>query len=246
MRVVPRIRIPKSRQIKRKLRQLRRHVTVARVVLAVELMLLTIALLAIYTGNGAVSLDRVGRRADSVALALVLVLFALFHIFVRKRIVPLLERYFLPAPYDERRILFDLGQEARAATNIDQLSQSIVNRIGEALGTENVSIFVGDDATGHYVCRISLSNIESTKADQSGDKEKAAAHSRFVLGRDAFVVRRLQHLAHPLVIEPAELESWDKALNFVSAASRAARIRERETLLQIKSSLLAQIKNGRS
>jgi sigma-B regulation protein RsbU (phosphoserine phosphatase) len=241
MRVVPRIRIPKSRQIKRKLRQLRRHVTIARVLLAIELMLLAVALLVIYTGKGASALDRLGRRADSVAMAITLILFALFHVFIRKRIVPLLERYFLPAPYDERRILFDLGQEARAATNIDQLYHSIVSRIGEALSAENVSIFVGDDA-GNYICRISLPETITEKAEQTGDKEKAVHHPRHVLGRDAFVVRRLQHLAHPLVIEPAELESWDKALSFVSAASREARIRERETLRQIKASLLAQIK----
>lgn len=79
----------------------------------------------------------------------------LLHKFVSHRVVSALERYFTPARYDERRILFDLGQQARAATNLDELYSLIVTNIGEALETENVSILVRDDASGDYVCRIS-------------------------------------------------------------------------------------------
>src|SRR5215216_6885542 len=121
MRVVPRIHIPKSRQIKRKLRQWRRKLTVARSVKAIELMLLAVALLFIFSGSGAQTLDRLGRRADAVTLGVVFAIFMALHLLSKRYVIPVLERYFLPAPYDERRILFDLGQEARAATNIDQL-----------------------------------------------------------------------------------------------------------------------------
>jgi sigma-B regulation protein RsbU (phosphoserine phosphatase) len=240
MRILPRIHIPQVRRIKRKLRQLSHRLTVARAVILVELLGVIAAMLFMYTGGRAAQLDRIGRRADLFMFFGILLVFGALHVVARRRLIPALERRFSPAPYDERRILFDLGQEARAATNIDHLYKSIVGRISEALGTENVSIFALDDRTGHYFCRISSTDLAPHQAGEHQDKTTAAA--RPVIRRDAFVVRRLQHMTNPLVIEEAELESWDRALDFVSRATREARKAERATLLEIKSRLLVQIR----
>ena len=196
MRILPRIHFPRSKRIARRLRYLRRVLTVAGTVLVVELLCFALVLLFAFTGSRAAFVDRIGRRADLMLLAVLLGFFALLHFVVKRRIVPAIERRFSPAAYDERRILFDLGQEARAAINTDQLYKSIVERIGDALQAENVSIFVRDDVTSNYVCRIGAPHA----ANETGDKDETATGPRLVLARDAFVVRRLQHLAAPLVL----------------------------------------------
>jgi sigma-B regulation protein RsbU (phosphoserine phosphatase) len=239
MRIFPRLHLPRFKPLARKLRQWRRHLSVARVTLLIEWLLFGGALLLLLTGSRAASLDGFGPRADFAALGVMLALFALLHFkIIKKRLVPAIERFFVPAPYDERRILFDLGQEARAAVNTDQLYKLIVNRIGTALETENVSIFVCDEATGHYICRIS----EPQPAGQPRSDDESESGPRLTLSREAFVVKRLTHLAIPLVIEMTDFEMWTKAFADASREVREARTLEREVLRQIKAHLLLQIK----
>src|SRR5437762_3282688 len=197
MRILPRFHLPRFKSLARKFRQWRRHLSVARVVLTTEWLLFGGAILWLLTGKRAAFIDQFGERTDLVMLAVALALFAALHFaLVKKRLVPLIESYFSPAPYDERRILFDLGQEARAAINTDQLYKLIVNRIGTALETENVSIFVRDEVSGDYVCRIS--DPLPTPQPHSGDEEEhnlvAESEPRLAFLKDAFVVKRLNHL----------------------------------------------------
>ncbi|HSE98985.1 MAG TPA: GAF domain-containing SpoIIE family protein phosphatase [Blastocatellia bacterium] len=233
MRVFPRIHIPRIKPLLRKLRQARRHLTVRRATLIVEWLVYGAVLLFAFTGSRAAALDELGGRADLIAMIAAIALIGLIHLFVSRRIVPALERRFAPAPYDERRIIFDLGQEARAATDIDHLYNSIVARIKETLEAEDVSIFVRDDATRNYICRVS-----TTVGDQKGSEPAG----RVSLSADAFVVKRMGRLGTPLVLDPAELEMWERALSLASRAVREARARERETLSRIKATLLVQIK----
>lgn len=233
MRIIPRFARPRIRRFGRRLRRWGRYLSVARVILFLELLIVGGVLLLILTGSRAAWIDRIGHRADLVALVVVLALFGLLHFVARRIVVPALERRFAPAAYDERRILFDLGQEARGATHIDQVYRSIVHRIGEALQAENVSIFVRDDATGNYVCRMST----LPAVQEAG--EQAASH--LMLSRNAFVVKRLRHMAIPLVLEEADFEAWRRAFSSASPEMREARGRERRTLQEVKSHLLLQI-----
>ncbi len=193
-------------------------------------------MLWLMSGGRAAFFDRLGKRADFVILLLLLPLFWLLHLAVKRYVAPWLDRYFSPARYDERRILFDLGQEARAAKNINQLYQLIVNQIAGALDTESVSIFVRDDATGHYVCRMISSKPGAEEVSDPGDR-----YERFLLEHDAFTVKRLRHLAIPLDIGPEDFDLWTRAFSTASPKTREARERERATLDQVQSRLLLQI-----
>jgi len=241
MRIFPRITIPRLKPLRKKLRRLGRHLSVARVTLGVEWLIFGGALLLALTGARAAFIDRLGRRGDLVALLLLLALFAWLHTLVKRRLLPRLERYFSPAPYDEHRIFFDLGQDARTAESIDQLYQSIAARIGESFEAAHVSIFARDEESGDYLCRVSSSRPATVRPDGRGAADEQVEQP-LKLARDAFVVRRLNSLSTPLVIEAAELETWAQALSFASPALREARQREREVLQRIKAHLMVQVR----
>ena len=227
--------------MRQKLRRLSRRLSVARVTLGVEWSIFGATLLTALTGSRAAFIDRFGRRGDLIALLLLLALFAWFHTLIKRLLLPRLERRFSPAPYDEHRIFFDLGQEARAAESIDHLYESIAARIGESFEAGHVSIFTREEESGDYLCRVSSSR---PAAFQSGEYDAAdeQAEGPLKLSRDAFVVKRLNRLSNPLVIEAAELETWTQALSFASPVVRLARQRERETLRRIKAHLLVQVR----
>jgi sigma-B regulation protein RsbU (phosphoserine phosphatase) len=63
------------------------------------------------------------------------------------------------------------------------------------------------------------------------------------LARDAFVVRRLRHMAQPMEIGPRDFEAWDRFLASASAVQRAVRRKERDALTRIKTRLLAPIRS---
>src|SRR5262249_12076178 len=227
MRVFPRITRPSLKPLRQKLRRLSRHLSVARVTLGVEWLIFGAALLLALTGSRAAFIDGFGRRGDLVALSLLIVLFAWLHMIVERRLLPRLERYFSPAPYDEHRIFFDLGQEARTADSIDQLYESIAARIGESFEAGQVSIFTRGEEGGEYLCRVSSSRPVGLQSGEHGPADEQAERP-LKLSRDAFVVRRLNSLSNPLVVEAAELETWTQAFSFASPAVREGRRREQE------------------
>jgi phosphoserine phosphatase RsbU/P len=237
MRIFPRINRPSLKPLRQKLRRMSRHLTVARVTLGVEWLIFGAVLLLALTGSRAAFIDQFGRRGDLIALSLLIALFAWLHMTVKRWLLPRLERYFSPAPYDEHSIFFDLGQEARTAESIDQLYESIAARISESFEAGYVSVFTREEESGDYFCRVS----SAFQPGESGPADEQAEQS-LKLSRDAFVVKRLNSLSIPLVIEAAELETWTQAFNFASHAVREARQRERETLRRIKAHLLVQIR----
>ncbi len=235
MRVFPRIKLPNTKLLRHKLQQVKRHLSVRRVALAIELTIFAAALLFLNTGNRADWLDGFGRRADLLATALALALFALIHVLAKRHLLPRIESYFSLVKYDDRRILFDLGQEARAATDIEHLFKLIVAQIGEALQAEDVSIFVRDEKTGHYLCRVSSSH-QNTQDSSASDAPLPA------LAREAFVVRRLRLVSLPLEIGLEDFDAWARAFESSLPTQREARRQEQETLLQFKTQLLQPIK----
>src|SRR5262252_1566986 len=177
MRIFPRINRPSLKPLRQKLRRMSRHLTVARVTLGVEGLIFGAALLFALTGGRAVFIDGFGRRGDLVALSLFLALFAWIHMIVKGRLLPRLERYFSPAPYDEHRIFFDLGQEARTADSIDQLYESIAARIGESFEAGYVSIFTREEEGGDYLCRVSSSRPIGLQSGERGPADEQAEQS---------------------------------------------------------------------
>src|SRR5262249_2834318 len=148
MRIFPRIKRPSLKPLRQNRRRMSRHLTLVSVTLGTEGLLYGSALLFALTGGRAVFIDGFGRRGDLVALSLLLVLFAWLHALIKRRLLPRLERYFSPAPYDARRIFFDLGQEARTADSIDHLYESIAYRVGESVETGYFSFFPRQEHSG--------------------------------------------------------------------------------------------------
>ncbi|HVG28240.1 MAG TPA: GAF domain-containing SpoIIE family protein phosphatase [Pyrinomonadaceae bacterium] len=245
MRVLPRFVFRRFKPFVRRLRRLWRRVTVARAAFALECLAFGAATLFLLTGSRLSLLDRWGRRADAAALAAASILFGVVHTLARRRIVPRLERYFSPAAYDEHRILFDLGQEAHAASSVEQLYRFVVARIGEAVETESVAIFVREAQTGDFVCRVAAQRPARLAAHQTVSATGGTAvadTAQLRLARDAFVVRRLQHLSLPLSVTADDFEAWSRAFANEPDEEREARERESRTLRQIGSHLLVQIR----
>ena len=233
---------PILRSLARRSRPWRRRLTVARAEFAVEAMLCAAALAFLLTGSRARWLDRLWSHADAAAVVLCFALVVLLHTFVARRVVPLVSRRFSPAPYDERRMLFDLSQEAHAANGIDELYDSVARRIAESLGADDVSIFVREEPTGNYRCRVSSSRGEPRRSVGPSAGECTAPGLEVRLARDAFVVKRLRSLSSPLVVEPAAFDAWSKALATAPPGRRAEREREREALQQVGAHMLVQVR----
>ena len=163
-------------------------------------------------------IDSYGRRADVVVSLILVGSFIVFHVLARRRLLPKIELRYQPAPYDERKIFFDLGQGTRHVTSIDQLYQNLAERVRNALDASNAAIFVRDEATGNFNLRVMSGQGRATETD-SGRKS-------LQLSKRAFVVRRLMNLSTPLVIESREIETWSQALNSVLPTTREERASE--------------------
>ena len=141
--------------LKRRLRKATERLSPAGTLLMIEAVAACVALSVALTGSRAAMLDRFGGRADIVSVMAACALLAVLHFFVNRSVLTRLERRLPIRVYDERRILFDLGQAARGVTNTDQIYSFVVGEIVDALYATNVSIFVSDDSMGAYVCRVS-------------------------------------------------------------------------------------------
>lgn len=94
-------------------------------------------------------------------------------------------------------------------------------------------LFVRDDDTGHFQCRISTALPEAPVAS-------AVATAMFA--KDAFVVRRLRGLDSPMQLDSDDLRAWREALVDAPREVFEKRMRERDTLERTNSSMLVQLK----
>lgn len=148
--------------------------------------------------------------------------------FVRRRVLPPLERYVSGDDADPPRILFDLAEEARGAADLDALFRSILGRIAEGLHAQSASIFVRDES-GRHACRMSTA------------PGFAGPGPELTLAPDAFVVTRLRSLQLLLEIGPSDFDAWARAFEDVPHV-RAARERERHALEAVQARLLVPIR----
>jgi hypothetical protein len=225
MRIFPRFHWLRPHRIKHTWRRLQRHLSVARVTWLTEAILFIGALAFVLTGARAAWLDQAGPRTDALVIGALIGGFVLLHVLAQRYLVPWIEHWFAPPVYDERQILFDLGQEARAATDLHQLYHSIVSQIGTTLQAEHVAVLVRDEAQGEFVCRMQW--------------PAAPTDAPLTLEPEAFVVKRLRNLSSPLVIEASEYEQWERMLGSLSATARE---RELALLKQLTARLLLQIR----
>ena len=234
MRILPRLRPPTPRAARRLWRKSKGRFTVRRVYYSVEFILFMTTYLTVFSGERLRTIDAIGYRMDMIASLLVVGAFIVVHVIARRRLLPKIELYYAPTPYDERKIFFDLGQSSKQVTTIDQLYQHLAERVRIALDASNAAIFVLDEATGNLNLRVLSIQGRTAETDRGGKPLQ--------LSKRAFVVRRLMNLSTPLVIEPRELETWSQALNSVLPSLREERASEHEVLKTINSRVLVQIK----
>jgi len=234
MRILPRVNMPTPKAARRLWRQSKGHLTVRRVYYSTEFVLFGLIFFLVFSGGRLRFIDSYGRRTDLLVSLLLFGTFVLVNSLARRRVLPKIELYYEPMPYDERKIFFDLGQGTQHVTTIDQLYQHLADRIRNELEASNAAIFIRDDATGSFNLRVLSNQGRAAEIDPGG--------TRLQLSKRAFVVRRLVNLSTPLVIEPTEIETWSQALNSLLPSLREERAGEHDVLRTIKSRILVQIK----
>ena len=130
---------------------------------------------------------------------------------------------------EDRRFLLDLSGGVRAATSVVQLYEQVAGKIAREFRVEGVSLFIRDEATGDFHCRV-------TRGIHRRPQESAAPALR--LGGGDFVVRRLRQLASPLAVDPHSFDLWVRA---APHETRAARAREAAVLRRLDARLLVQV-----
>lgn len=231
MRILPRVRMPTPKAVRRLWRKSKGHLTLRRIYYSVEFILLVAIYLFLFTGGRLRFMDAFGRRTDVIVALVLSAFFIVVHVVARRRLLPRIEGRYQPTPYDERKIFFDLGQGTRHVTSIDQLYQNLAERVRNALDASNAAIFVRDETSGNFNLRVLSSQGRSAETGKS-----------LVLSKRAFVVRRLVNLSTPLVIESREIETWSQALNSVLPATREERANEHHVLREVDSRILVQIR----
>ena len=229
MRILPRVQIPNPKAARRLWRKSKGYFKLRRIYYASELVLFTGIYFLVFSGSRLRAIDALGRRADMLITLALIATFILIHIAARRLLLPKIEGRYTPAPYDERKIFFDLGPGSQHVSSIGDLYQHLAERIRRALDASNAAIFTRDEKTGNFNLRVVT-------------HDPSLHGKRLQLSKRAFVVRRLMNLSTPLVIEPREIETWSQALNALHPEQREERAGEHEVLRTIKSTILVQVK----
>ena len=231
MRILPRVQLPTSKAARRLWRKSKGHIKLRRIYYSCEFVLFAAIYFLVFSGSRLRTIDAYGSRMDLLVSLGLVGLFIVIHVVARSSLLPRIESHYAPAPYDERKIFFDLGPGSQHVTTIGDLYHHLAERIRRALDASNAAIFTCDEKTGNFNLRV-----------VAGTHETDVAAKRLQLQKRAFVVRRLINLSTPLVIEPREIETWSQALDALLPAQREERAGEHEVLRTIKSTILVQIK----
>ena len=205
--------------IKRRRRARRSRWTRDRLFMLLEFALLVTAGVLLWKSH-----HRVYPAAFAIAAALV----AILHAF-------LLRRTHLQSPAErllEEAPLLDFAHAVRSAKSVEGLYQSLIGMVNATFPSTAVSLFVRDDDSGHYPCRIST----ALPAELMGNG------SAPILTSDAFVVRRLRGLDSPMQLDAGDMKAWQDALFDAPPEVYNKRMRESDTLQKTNSSLLVQLK----
>lgn len=146
-------------------------------------------------------------------------------------IAPAIDRHFFRRAYNSQQILSELGQGLRVMADMREMTSLVSAKMQDALQTENVSIFLRDDATGDYRCAISSHHIADERVTITGEQGLMLPHG-------AFVLQRLREAPQTLAVDFEDARSWAHALLSADASQNETRRREGETLQSIHAALL--------
>jgi sigma-B regulation protein RsbU (phosphoserine phosphatase) len=148
----------------------------------------------------------------------------------RRYLAPVIDHQFFRQSYDAQQIVADLSESLRTTTEIPRLLGSVANKLQAALQTESVVVFLADEQTGDY---RSAYACEYNRADGRVVDYPLAVR----LPRYAATLAQIAQTGEPLELDGGDPE-FDLA---VKVHSRLA-AEERQTLLELKASLLLPLK----
>jgi len=148
----------------------------------------------------------------------------------RRYLAPVIDRKFFRQSYDSQQIVAELAASLRMTTEIQSLLESVANKLQAALQTESVVIFLRDGQTGDYRSAYAC--------------EYKLAEGRVV---DYPLAVRLPRYAATLAQiaqtgEPLELDGGDPEFDMAAKVHSRLAAEERQTLLELKASLLLPLK----
>src|SRR5262245_13827096 len=148
----------------------------------------------------------------------------------RRYLAPVIDRKFFRQSYDSQQIVAELAASLRTTTEIPSLLESVANKLQSALQTESVVIFLRDGQTGDYRSAYAC--------------EYKLAEGRVV---DYPLAVRLPRYAATLAQiaqtgEPLELDGGDPEFDMAAKVHSRLAAEERQTLLELKASLLLPLK----
>ncbi len=169
-----------------------------------------------------------GRTIGVISAVVGIVVWNLNHWFHRRVLAPAIDRRFFRQSYNAQQILADLSQSLRTVTDLPQLLELVATKIQSALPTENVTIFLREEAGGGYQ---SVYSQDYQHADQS----KTTGERSWGFSADAEVVKELAISGQPVEVEAAEESSLSENS---SQGESGLPESERKTLRELKSALL--------
>src|SRR5215212_12025652 len=100
MRILPRLNMPTNKAARRLWRKSKARLNLRRIYYSVETLLFIAIYFVVFSGSRLRTLDTFGHRTDAIISLLLVAAFILIHIVARRRLLPKLESYYAPAPYD--------------------------------------------------------------------------------------------------------------------------------------------------
>jgi len=112
----------------------------------------------------------------------------------RRYLAPVIDRRFFRQAYDTRQIIVDLTESLRTTTSLDHLLELVATQVQAALHSENVTIFLRDEATGDYLSAYSCDYNEA-------EGRVIYREGQYLLPSNAEVVKRLSDNGKSLEVE---------------------------------------------
>src|SRR5215470_15981047 len=145
-------------------------------------------------------------------------------------LAPIIDRRFFRQAYDAQQILAELSESLHTTNDIPRLLEAVAHQLQAALQTESVTIFLRDIQTGDYASAYGC-------VYSAAENRALPLHASYLLLRNAATLAQLVQTGEPL-----ELDGGDPDFDLsIKAPSRLA-AEERQTLLELKASLLLPLK----
>src|ERR1051325_11371020 len=94
------------------------HIKLRRIYYSCEFVLFAAIYFLVFSGSRLRTIDAYGSRMDLLVSLGLVGLFIVIHVVARSSLLPRIESQYAPAPYDERKIFFDLGPGSQHVTSI--------------------------------------------------------------------------------------------------------------------------------